>query len=235
MSDKYVGFVPDSHFEKCVRHVCDAYESITKSFEPESLQEHGIDPIKMTFDMVNGKLDFGSWLGKEKSRQDDKTVNNTIGEFHQMLLGGVEGWVDLGVGDDSHLDLQKKDDMVFMELKNKENTVNSDSKKQVRKKLEDAFDGNPKANCYWAYIVAENGRSEDKKWWPYTHAKNENENIRRISGSKVYELVTGDGNNLERVWRVLPDAINNIRKTDFKISESDQKEFEAWFTKAFFK
>jgi len=83
-----------------------------------------------------------------------------------MLLGCMDGWTDLGIGDDSHLDLKKDDDTIFMELKNKENTVNSDSKKQVRIKLEEKFAEKPNAKCYWAYIVAENGLSEERVWWP---------------------------------------------------------------------
>ena len=52
MSNKYVDFVSDSHFEKCVRHVCDSYED-AKILEDKELQKNGIDPIKMTFDMID--------------------------------------------------------------------------------------------------------------------------------------------------------------------------------------
>jgi hypothetical protein len=234
MPNKYVNFVEDEHFEKCVKHVCTKFEEIAHQTGDEELQKHGIDPIKMMFDMIQHKLTFEEWKIKEKERQDDKSVNNTIGEFHQMLLGGVPGWTDLGIGDESHLDLKKDDDTIFLELKNKENTVNSDSKKQVRKKLEDAASEFNEAKCYWAYIVAENGRSEDKDW-KYKHAENDSDSIRRLTGAKIYELITGDGENLKKVWKKLPLAIKEVYDSDFQISSADNQIFEKWFEDAFHK
>lgn len=232
VTNKYVKFVSDAHFEKCVKHVCKAFEENAKKDDQE-LKKNGIDPIKMTFDMIKHGLDFDEWKKKEKERQDDKSVNNTIGEFHQMLLGGVKHWIDLGIGDETHLDLKKDDDSVFLELKNKENTVNDDSKKQVRKKLEDTSSRNPNAKCYWAYIVAKNGKSEDKEWNGKNYKKNPN--IRRLTGAKIYELVTGDENNLKLVWEKLPLAIKNVCQSSFTISKSDMKNFEKWFQEAFSK
>src|SRR3989304_7308117 len=114
--NRYVNFVSDEHFEKCVKHVCEKFEK-NDIPDDEELQENGIDPIKMTFDMIKHGLIFDEWKKKEKERQDDKSVNNTIGEFHQMLLGAVDGWTDLGIGDESHLDLKKNDGSVFIEIK----------------------------------------------------------------------------------------------------------------------
>jgi len=234
MPNMYVDFVSDAWFEKCVKHVCDAFENIGSIVNDEDLQKHGIDPIKMTFDMIKQELSFDEWKKKEKERQDDKSVNNTIGEFHQMLLGGVSGWTDLGIGDDSHLDLKKDDNSFFLELKNKENTVNSDSKKEVRKKLDDKAREHPDAKCYWAYIVAENGSSEEKNW-KYKHATNKSDNIRRLSGAKIYELITGDENNLKLVWEKLPLAIKKVCNSNFSILPGDNLIFEQWFKNAFYK
>ena len=233
MSYKYVDFVSDEHFEKCVKHVCKEFEEMSNQIEDEDLQKHGIDPIKMTFDMIKQGLSFEKWKIKEKERQDDKSVNNTIGEFHQLLLGGVKGWTDLGIGDENHLDLQENNNKYFLELKNKENTVNSDSKKQVRQKLEDMARKFPKATCYWAYVVAENGKSEEKDW-KYKHGDN-SLNIRRLTGAKIYELITGDGNNLKKVWEKLPLAIKNVCDSTFVISSNDDNIFKEWFEKAFHK
>ena len=52
------------------------------------LQTNIIDPFKMAFDIYNQKLDVNTLLYKqEKVRQEDNSVNNTIGKFHQNLLG----------------------------------------------------------------------------------------------------------------------------------------------------
>jgi hypothetical protein len=231
--NKYVDFVPDAHFEKCVKHVCNAFEKISIPANDKELQKEGIDPIKMTFDMIQHKMNFAKWKKKEKTRQDDKTVNNAIGEFHQLLLGGVENWTDLGIGDETHVDLKRNDNLYHLELKNKENTVNSDSKKQVRNKLEKLAKEFPKATCYWAYVVPKNGKSEEKEW-EYKNGNNKLK-VRRITGEKIYELITGDKNNLKSVWKALPSAIKNVCNCEFTISAKDNTIFEEWFVKAFTK
>ena len=99
------------------------------------LQRNTLDPIKQVFDISAMKIDSDSWVKNELIRQQDKTINNRIGDFHQRLLGKVDGWEDLGTGDTTKVDLRKEDNSIFMELQNKENTVNADSKDQVRRKL----------------------------------------------------------------------------------------------------
>lgn len=45
----------------------------------------------MAFDIYNQNLDVNTWLYKqEKVRQEDNSANNTIGKFHQNLLGEYE-------------------------------------------------------------------------------------------------------------------------------------------------
>ena len=221
MGNKYVDFVSDEHFEKCVKKVCDTYneEIILNDLE---LQRNGIDSIKMTFDMICEEKDFRSWKIKESYRQKDKTVGNAIGRFHQELLGGVEGWTDLGDGDESKLDLKKNDNTIWMELKNKDNTINGDSGEKVREKLLIQIKKH-NAVGYFAYFVPKNKKSEDKDWMK---SKGENHrDLRRISGSKVYELVTGKPNSLEQVWKALPLAIKKVCQKNSLLSKEEQIEF----------
>ena len=98
------------------------------------------------------------------ARQQDKTINNKIGEFHQELLGKVDGWMDLGIGDETEIDLKKEDNTVFIELKNKYNTMNSSSEKTCREKLEKVIEKYPDATVYWAYVISKNYKSEDRIW-----------------------------------------------------------------------
>ena len=70
------------------------------------LRKNGIDIFKMLFDVVNSNISVDDWVKNEVIRQSDKSINNKVGEFHQKLLGGVKGWVDLGIGDDSKVDLK---------------------------------------------------------------------------------------------------------------------------------
>ncbi len=134
MSNKYVEFVSDKHFLSCVQYVCEGYYEAGGKID--ELKSNGLDPFKIVFDLMNRNINLNKWISAEASRQQDKSLNNRIGEFHQKLLGGVKGWKDLGTGDESKLDLVKSNNSIGIELNNKFNTVNSDSLDKVRDKIE---------------------------------------------------------------------------------------------------
>jgi len=232
MPNTYVGFVSDDDFLECVSHVVTAFATTqSRASTKEWFQELGTDPFKIVFDMKGYGLNFGQWKTRETFRRIDKTINNKIGEFHQKLLGKVDGWEDLGTGDSSHVDLKNSDDAIFMELKNKYNTVNSSSLKQVRKNLEGCISDNSNATAYWAYIVAKDGSSNEEVW-NFNHATINSDSIKKIWGSNVYQLVTGDSNALEKTWNALPKAISDVIEHDKDIAE-DMDELKQWFADAF--
>lgn len=220
--NKYVEFVSDEDFLECVKHVIDFYLSDEYQEEPMTVlkeSKNGIDAIKI-FDITVKQIGFDGWANKEMERQQDKTINNKIGEFHQELLGKVEGWVDLGVGDETEIDLKKEDNTVFIELKNKHNTMNSSSTKTCREKLENVIEQYPDATAYWAYIISRKYRSENRVW---KYQGREDEKIRRISGDLLYEMITGDSNALEKVYEAIPKAIVDLLGEDYKLLPYDEK------------
>ena len=230
MPNRYVDFVSDEHFLKCVKWVCDAYLDPSMKFNKAWLQRNGIDPFKMVFDMVVRHRSFDSLKSQEEARQFDKKSGGRIGDFHQKLLGGVSGWIDLGVGDDTKVDLKKEDNTIFIELKNKFNTVNSDSLSAVRQKLEKVTNDYPGSTAYWAYIVEKNGTSGESEW---IYLGDNNPKIRKVWGSKIYEMITGKKDALEKTWVALPVAINDLINTTSPIATSDYEELKEWFRDAF--
>ena len=221
--NKYVEFVSDEDFLECVKHVIDFYLSDEYQEEPITVlneSKNGIDAINTIFDITVKQIGFDGWANKEMERQQDKTINNKIGEFHQELLGKVEGWVDLGVGDETEIDLKKEDNTVFIELKNKHNTMNSSSTKTCREKLENVIEQYPDATAYWAYIISRKYRSENRVW---KYQGREDEKIRRISGDLLYEMITGDSNALEKVYEAIPKAIVDLLGEDYKLLPYDEK------------
>ena len=209
--NKYVDFVSDEHFIKCIKHVCDAYDS-----DPKASWNNGRDPFKLIFDIMNNSSNFSDWENREAMRQADKTINNRIGEFHQKLLGGVDGWTDLGTGDETKLDLKKNDNTIFLELKNKFNTVNSDSSKAVWEKLEKNLESYPASTNYLAFLIEKNGTSGEKIWKYKTKSIS---NIKKIWGSKVYALVTNNDDALKKTWDAIPIGINEIVEKKSDLSE----------------
>jgi len=229
--NKYVDFVSDEHFLKCVKWVCDSYPAKSNVVvDMKRLQKNKVDPFKMLFDISNGKISVDDWIKGEVIRQSDKTINNKIGDFHQKLLGGVKGWTDLGIGDGSKVDLKRNDGLIFMELKNKFNTVNSDSLNKVREKLVKAVKSNKKAISYWAYIISKDGLSEESDW---NYLGDKNPKIRKVCGAKVYEIVTGDRKALEKMWKALPKAIKQIVGKGLLIQQKDMKKLVEFYQQAF--
>lgn len=217
----YVNFISDEHYKNCVRYVLGSYsnavelkESIEESIQKgnifkSSLFSNVVDPFKMTFDIQ--KIGLKEWVNKEVLRQLDKSVEQKMGEFHQRMLGGVDGWVDLGIGHE--VDLMKEDKTVFLEIKNKYNTCSSDALKGVRSKLEDITSDNHEAVGYWAFIISKYSLRSGNEVW-IKKGFNKIDAVRKIWGEQVYALVTEEENALEQVYNTLPTVINDVVEED---------------------
>ena len=232
--NRYVSFVSDEIFLEEVKKVVDAYatdEDLSKTpWEVLSNSRETIDQFKTIFDIYSNKFSLTDWINFEIPRQHDKTASNRVGDFHQNLLGRVDGWVNLGRGHKTGMDLKNEDGSIWIELKNKYNTMNSSSLRDTRFKCEELAEKYPDAKIYWAYIVSQNYESFDKTW-EYTDNKENvvhkvNDNIRNIAGEQVYTLVTGDETAFEQLFDALPKAINDIKKSRYKLSPKDQLVFD---------
>ena len=211
-------------FSNVYERVWEAYPAQIERSEIQVLKETSVDPFKMVFDMGNSGFGTKTWIKNEKIRQADKTVNNRIGDFHQMLLGKVKGWEDLGIGHITELDLRKRDNSVFIELKNKYNTMNSSSQSKCHDKLENVLEKFPKATAYWAFIVSKDGSSGEKVWVYNRHEEHfSDDRLRVIWGKQVYELITENPNALEETWNALPLAINEFIDSKIEFNEQDKK------------
>lgn len=224
MKNKYVEFVSDEHFLKAVHYVQVATqiesEKFSESYSIKEFSRSAVDPFKMLFDSYDIRETTEAWVKAEIERQLDKTLNNKIGEFHQILLGGTSGWQDLGVGHDSQVDLAKEDNSIFIELKNKHNTMNSSSAEKCGDKLMAALAINPNAKAYWGYIVPKSRNSGESNWSYKKDKKTiSHPNLYKAWGSKVYEIVTGDAKNLKVTWEALKAyLIQNKSEKDIKIN-----------------
>lgn len=219
MTRTYVDFVDDDDFEKCVEWVITGYN------QNKDPRRNGIDPVKTVFDMYNNDISFDSWIKSETVRQVDKTVNNKIGEFHQKLLGSVNGWDDLQTGDVA--DLANDSKTIFIELKNRWNTVKGSDMIHVWDKMKDIVTNKyPGSTAYWGFINEKNGTSGEDIW---VHGGNKNPNVRKVWGKNVYELVTGKADALEKMWTILPKVLDTVLKKTTVLDEQDGKNLIKWF------
>lgn len=235
----YVSFVSDDNFEKCVKNVLSAYTKAEKEFNFKTLQKNVVDPIKMVFDIYSKEKDVDQWLNTEKIRQADKTVNNAIGTFHQEILGCVDGWNNLGTGHETGADLKNDEGTIYIELKNKHNTLNSEGIKKLWEKLEVIVTNNENCIAYWAYVISKRDSGIEPFIVEIRNKNKEviktlyNERIKIIKGGSVYELVTGDSNNINKLWEAIPLAINNLKGGSFDLDESQKQRLAYFFKYAF--
>ena len=124
-------------------------------------------------------------------------LSNALGDFHQRILGSVDGWENHDAG----YDLECRDRMIVAEVKNKWNTMSATTKRQVKGELGTAI--RQKSGNWTGYLVFVIPRrpERDKKSLP------EGRNLFEIDGASFYHLVTGDPNAIHDLLDRLCDAI----------------------------
>lgn len=225
--NKYLSFVDNDVFIEAIKHVRGSLDdallfekSVIQSIKDDDifsskLFSNSIDPFSMQYGMIFSSDE--AWLETEVRRQLYKTFEQKIGEFHQMLLGGVEGWNDLGVGDETKVDLCNDDETIFLELKNKHNTCNDDALGKVRDKLTAVLDGHPDANAHWAFIIPKTVNRSGSKVWKKKGTE-DRQRLYKTWGSEVYRIVTGNSDDLLETYTALDAALSYISKEDKKDS-----------------
>jgi len=212
MKNKYVKFISDEHLLKCIANLHKAYLKAKNNITKKNFYTNKVDTIKLTFDAKFNDIDEESLIQAEILRQIDKSINNSIGIFHEQILGGIK---DFEVGNLSGFDIKAKDDTLFADIKNKHNTMNSSSAEALFQKLARYANDYKKAKCYWVQILAKNsfnnlwkGEINGKE---YSHSR-----VYKISGDQFYALLSGQQDALFQLYKVLPIAIkyylNSIEK-----------------------
>ena len=214
MKNKYVDFISDEHFLDCVSNLHNAYLKAKNNISKKNFYSNKVDTIKLTFDAKFNEIDEESLIQAEILRQIDKSINNSIGTFHEQILGGIEGFQ---IGNFSGFDIKAIDNTMFAEIKNKHNTMSSGLAEAVFQKLARFADDNKKANCYLVQILAK--KSFNQKWEgiingkEYTHSR-----VFKISGDKFYALLSGQEDAFLKLYKSLPivvkDYLNSIEKSD---------------------
>lgn len=106
------------------------------------------------------------------------------GLVSQILIGNWFGWMDLGIGHPSGLDVKRCDNSIIIELKNKYNTCNSSSLKTVLDKLADYKRLNPHTRCVFG-IVNPKPRSKCL----YEKITHNGFELEKIQGNELFKLV----------------------------------------------
>ncbi len=212
MENKYVDFVSDEHLLNCVANLHKSYLKAKNNITKKNFYTNKVDTIKLTFDAKFNTIDEESLIQAEILRQIDKSINNSIGTFHEQILGGIKGFQ---TGNLSGFDIKAKDDTLFADIKNKHNTMNSSSAEALFQKLARYADDYKKSKCYWVQVLAKSSFCE--LWQGEINGKHKSHpRVYKISGDQFYALLSGKEDALFQLYKILPlvvsDHLNSIEK-----------------------
>ena len=227
MKNKYVDFISDEHFLSCVANLYKAYLKAKNNITKKNFYNNKVDTIKLTFDAKFNDIDEETLIQAEILRQIDKSINNSIGTFHEQVLGGIKGFE---VGNLSGFDIKAKDDTLFADIKNKHNTMNSSSAEALFQKLKRYADDYKKSKCYWVQILAKGSFCElwkgDINGKEYGHSR-----VYKISGDQFYALLSGKEDAFFQLYKNLPivvnDYLNSIEKSELTKENSALDEIKS--------
>ncbi len=202
--EKYgLNFISD---EDLFNHVKNTVNGYRFDIDLEKFNKNLIDPIKLTFDTgIYGK-DIQNVVESEVIRQIDKSNTNLIGYFHQNIFHYIgDGWSVPSEG----WDVIHKSKKIYVEMKNKHNTMNSSSSKNTYIRMLDQLVNDSEATCMLVEVIAKNSQNIN---WDTTIDKKKvsNDSIRRVSIDKFYELVTNDSSAFKKLCEILPKVINDV-------------------------
>ena len=202
-----LGFITDSDIYTHVKNTVKAYR---REITLKQFNSNIVDPIKLTFDAKVYRKSIEQTIDDECFRQIDKSNGNTIGYFHQYLFKYAgAGWEVPQSG----FDLENKERHIYVEMKNKHNTMNSASSQKTYMKMQSCLLNDDEATCYLAEAIAK--KSQDCPWTISIDGKQcSHKRIRRISMDKFYKLVFGDPHAFRKLCTALPQIIEDVIADD---------------------
>lgn len=213
-----LSFISEEDFTNHVKATIEKYGEKLKSFDLKRFNKNIIDPVKLIFDKTVYQVSWEEIVSNEIFRQRDKSNNNDIGYFHQRIFqyidkcrvpdNGKEGGWDVIFENPDSIEIPSAGTVsrVYVEMKNKHNTMNSASAGKTFIKMQNQLLTDDDCACFLVEAIAQ--RSQNIKWETTVDKhKVGHKLIRRVSLDKFYALVTGQEDAFYQMCMVLPDVI----------------------------
>lgn len=245
-----LSFINEEDFSNHVKATIEKYGEKLKSFDLKRFNKNIIDPVKLIFDKTVYQATWEEIVSNEIFRQRDKSNNNDIGYFHQRIFqyidkcrvpdNGKDGGWDVIFENADSIEIPSAGTVsrVYVEMKNKHNTMNSASAGKTFIKMQNQLLTDDDCACFLVEAIAQH--SQNIKWETTVDKhKVGHKLIRRVSLDKFYTLVTGQEDAFYQMCMVLPEVIkkavdelgNSIVPNDTVIEElkelSKQYNFES--------
>ena len=209
-----LSFISEDDFKRHVRDTIINYQSKLVDYNLTQFNSNNIDPIKLLFDKYVYDFGWDEVVKSEIARQLDKSTNNDIGYFHQNIFKYIadcsvpsSGWdVIYEPSGGANLPDGQHVKRLFVEMKNKHNTMNSSASSKTYQKMQRQLLSDGHCACLLVEIIARN--SQDITWKLSVDGKKEDHpRIRRVSIDQFYAIVTGQADAFHQMCKVLPQVI----------------------------
>lgn len=214
-----LSFISEEDFTKHVKNTIEKYGEKLESFDLKRFNKNIIDPIKLIFDKTVYNASWEEIVSNEIFRQRDKANNNDIGYFHQRIFqyitncrvpdNGKDGGWDVIYANPDGIPIPDGSTVhtVYVEMKNKHNTMNSASAGKTFIKMQNQLLTDDDCACFLVEAIAQ--KSQNIKWETTVDKKKVGHKlIRRVSIDQFYALVTGQEDAFYQMCMVLPSVIN---------------------------
>lgn len=214
-------FISEEDFTNHVKATIEKYGEKLESFDIVRFNKNIIDPVKMIFDKTVYQSTWEEIISNEIFRQRDKSNNNDIGYFHQRIFqyvadcrvpdNGKEGGWDVIFHKDGGILLPDGDMVhtVYVEMKNKHNTMNSSAAGKTYIKMQSQLLDDDDCACFLVEAIAK--KSQNAKWKTTVDGKTvSHKKIRRVSLDQFYALVTGQEDAFYQMCMILPNVIKKV-------------------------
>lgn len=232
-----IDFISQKDFKKHVKNTIKHYGNKLVSYDVKKFNRNLIDPIKMIFDKAVYGEDWETIIANEIFRQRDKSNTNEIGYFHQRIFNYIKncrvpdngkegGWDVIYESPDGYtLDNGNKVAKIFVELKNKHNTMNSSSSGKTYMKMQNQLLHDDNCACFLVEVIA--ARSQNIIWKTTLDKRRVYHNrIRRVSIDKFYEIITGQRDAFFQICKVLPEIVKEVIEEGDELAIPNDKVYE---------
>lgn len=217
-------YISEEDFRNHVKLTIEKYGEKLESFNIKRFNKNIVDPVKLIFDKTVYHATWDEIVSNEIFRQRDKSNNNDIGYFHQRIFqyidncrvpdNGKEGGWDVIYENADGITLPDGSMVhrVYVEMKNKHNTMNSSSAGKTFMKMQNQLLKDDDCACFLVEAIAK--KSQNIKWETTVDGqKMGHKLIRRVSLDQFYALVTGQADAFYQMCLVLPNTIQSVVDT----------------------
>lgn len=219
LNEYKVAFIKQDDFEKHVEETIKSYNETLKSINLDKFNSNVIDPIKLTFDKFLFNKTWNEVIEQEIQRQRDKSNTNAIGYFHQNMFRFIDNCIVPEKGFD--VILNKDGKSIYVEMKNKHNTMNSSSSQKTYINMQNHILNNPDDECWLVEVIAPKSRND--VWGISVDGSHYSDpRIRRVSIDEFYKAATGIEDAFYQICVQLPITIEKlVSKKIVDVAEKD--------------